>query len=138
MNSKTSNPARILWILLFLFVLRVVGQALVHFFGVTFLPPMERWYSGLLPYPYLLPSQVALILLYGKVCVDFTRGSGFFTRPRRGLGKGLVIFGAVYLAAMTLRIFFWPQHYIPIFFHWVLAAFLLVTGRYHLKAQKTA
>ena len=135
-ERRAGGTAAVLWILLFLFVLRVAGQALVRFAGVDFLPPMEKWYSGLMPYPYLLPAQAAIVLLYGKVCVDITRGTGFFGRPRRGLGRGLVVFGSVYLAAMIVRIFVFPEHYIPTVFHWVLASFLLVAGRHHL--QKTA
>lgn len=51
-----------LWTLLALFALRVAGQALVAFSDVRFLPPMQAWYSGLMPYPYLLPSQRARLL----------------------------------------------------------------------------
>lgn len=42
----TRRHAPLLWILLFLFCLRVLGQILVAFAGVTFLPPMEDWFSG--------------------------------------------------------------------------------------------
>jgi hypothetical protein len=63
-----------------LFCDRVLGQLLVAFFSVSFLPPMEEWYSGALAYPPLLASQILIILLYGKVALDFTRCRGFFTR----------------------------------------------------------
>jgi hypothetical protein len=53
----------LLWALLALFVLRVAGQALVALFDVRFLPPMEAWYSGVMPYPYLLPAQIVIIVL---------------------------------------------------------------------------
>ena len=56
--AKPRRLAPVLWVLLGLFVLRVVGQALVAFLGVWFLPPMQAWYSGLLPYTYLLPAQL--------------------------------------------------------------------------------
>jgi hypothetical protein len=56
--------AGVLWLLLALFVLRVLGQALVAFFNVGFLPPMPAWYSGLMPYEYLLPSQLGFGYLY--------------------------------------------------------------------------
>jgi hypothetical protein len=70
--------AALLWLLLALFALRVLGQALVAFFDVGFLPPMAAWYSGLLPYQYLLPSQIAIVALMAKIAVDFTRRRGFF------------------------------------------------------------
>jgi hypothetical protein len=50
MNSPR-KLAILLWVLLFAFCLRVFGQMLVAFAGVYWLPPMEAWYSGLMPYP---------------------------------------------------------------------------------------
>ena len=129
-----------LWFLLALFCLRVIGQMLVAFYHVSFLPPMEEWYSGLIPYPWLLLSQGIIILLYGKVCIDFTRGEGFFVVLRRRLGSGLLMFGSVYFGAMVIRYVIrmslypqerWVGGSIPIFFHWVLASFILVVGTYH-------
>lgn len=89
-------------LLLVLFALGVLGQMLVAFFGVGWLPPMERWYSGLTPYRYLLPSQIALLALMIKICADFSRGRGY-------------------------------APVIPIFFHWVLAAFVILVGLWHRK-----
>jgi hypothetical protein len=130
----------LLWALLAAFCLRVLGQALVSFAGVTWLPPMEAWYSGLLPYQYLLPSQLFIILLYGKVCLDFTRGHGFFMRPYSTFSRGTLVFGYLYLTAMVLRYVIrmslypeerWFGGTIPILFHWVLAAFIIAFGHYH-------
>lgn len=130
----------LLWALLAAFCLRVLGQALVAFAQVTWLPPMEAWYSGLLPYQYLLPSQLFIILLFSKVCVDFTRGHGFFMRPHAAFGRGVLTFGYLYLTAMVLRYVIrmslypeerWFGGAIPIFFHWVLAAFIIALGHYH-------
>ena len=129
-----------LWLLLGLFCLRVLGQVLVAFWGVGFLPPMEEWYSGLIPYPILLPIQILIILLFAKVCLDFSRGRGFFVEPRRVFGRGVLYFGYVYLAGMVLRYVIrmslypeerWFGGTIPIFFHWVLAAFVILFGRFH-------
>jgi hypothetical protein len=126
----------LLWTLLALFVLRVSGQALVAFFGVPWLPPMERWYSGLVPYGLLLPAQLAIIALMAKVCADFTRRRGFFVRPRRFFAVHWLWFGWIYLVFMLLR---YPVQMqlrpdgpvIPIFFHWVLAAFVIAVGLWH-------
>ena len=96
MNERSATPSiprHYFWLLttlLFLFCLRVLGQVLVAFFGVTFLPPMEAWFSGLLPYPELLTSQILIILLYGKICLDFARGRGYFVTPRPRLGINLL------------------------------------------------
>jgi hypothetical protein len=121
----------VLWALLALFCLRVAGQALVAFFGVRFLPPMEAWYSGLMPYEYLLPSQLLIIALMTWICVDFTRRRGFFYQPRRLFAQEWLWFGYVYLAAMLARALFLWDHPIPIVFHWVLAAFVIAVGLSH-------
>ena len=120
-----------LWALLALFVLRVAGQILVAFFDVKFLPPMEAWYSGLMPYRYLLPSQIALIVVMTKICLDFSRGRGFFFHERRFFATAWLWFGYVYLAAMIARALFLWDHPIPIVFHWVLAAFVITVGLSH-------
>src|SRR5258708_40108356 len=101
---------------------------------------MEEWFSGTLAYRPLLASQILIILLYGKVAVDVTRGNGFFTRPSRRLGNGLLLFGSLYLGVMLMRYVIrmslyprerWVGGSIPIFFHCVLASFLLVVAHFH-------
>ena len=119
-----------LWTLLALFALRVLGQALVAFLGVDWLPAMPRWYSGLMPYPYLLPSQLAILALMAKVCLDFTRGRGFFVQPRRFFAVHWLAFAWTYLGVMIARLFIQGPT-IPVFFHWVLAAFMIVVGLWH-------
>jgi hypothetical protein len=123
-------------VLFVLFVLRVLGQALVALLGVRFLPPMEAWYSGLMPYEYLLPSQILIIAAMAKICVDFTRERGFFFEPRKLLGAAGLWFGYLYLAAMIARaVFLWDRP-IPIVFHWVLAAFVIAVGLSHRRRLK--
>ena len=145
MNPSPQSLAPWLWLLWAAFCLRVLGQMFVAFVGVSWLPPMEAWYSGLMAYPYLLPSQFLIIALYGKVCLDFTRGDGFFVRSRPVFGRGVLVFGYVYFAAMVLRYVLrmylhpearWFGGTIPIVFHWVLALFIILFGRYH-KARLT-
>lgn len=127
----------VLWALLALFALRVTGQALVAFFGVGFLPPMEAWYSGLLPYEVLLPSQLLLIALMSKICLDFTRGRGVFFAPKRFFATVWLWFGTLYLAAMIARALFLWDRPIPIVFHWVLAAFVISVGLSHRRRLRT-
>ena len=118
--------------LLALFVLRVLGQALVAFLDVRFLPPMEAWYSGLMPYEYLLPSQILIIAVMAKICVDFTRAARLLLRAeKRFFATEWLWFGYVYLAAMIARAVFLWDHPIPIVFHWVLAAFVITVGLSH-------
>lgn len=132
-----------LWILFGLFVLRVVAQLLIAFGFGGFLPPWEEWFSGALGYPPLLASQAAIILLYGRIALDVSRGRGFFAAPRRRFGSALLTIGSVYFAVMVIRYairmtLYPPERWwggsIPIFFHWVLASFLLVLGVYHKRS----
>ena len=138
--NQPRRLAPLLWTLLGLFVFRVAGQALVALFHVDFLPPMREWYSGLLPYEYLLPSQVVIVALIVKICVDFARGRGIFVEPHRFFAVYWLYFGYVYLAVMVarypLQMYFHPEARwfggtIPIFFHWVLAAFVITVGLHH-------
>jgi hypothetical protein len=129
--------AGLLWVLLGLFVLRVLGQMLVAFLGVRFLPPMQAWYSGLIPYPLLLPVQFFIIALMAKACLDFTRGRGMFFEPRGFFAGPWLWFGYVYLTAMIARALFLWDRPIPIVFHWVLAAFVITVGHSHRQRLAT-
>lgn len=144
--DRAQHLALLLWVLLALFILRVAGQALVAFFDVEFLPPMREWYSGLLAYEYLLPSQIVIIVVMARICADFSRGGGFFIEPRRLFAVHWLWFGYLYLAVMVAR---YPIHMylhpearwlggaIPIFFHWVLAAFVIAVGLYHRRQLRS-
>jgi hypothetical protein len=112
----------------------------VAFFGVTWLPPMSEWYSGLMSYQYLLPSQILIIGLMTAICRDFSRGEGFFVEPKRYFGVYWLYFGYVYLAVMVARYPIqmivepetrWFGRTIPIFFHWILASYVILVGRWH-------
>jgi hypothetical protein len=131
--------------LLSLFVLRVIGQLLVTLGWGGFLPPVTAWQSGLLPYPLLLASQLVIIIVFAKVCADLARGAGFFARARRSAGVRLLVFGALYFAAMIARYIItmslyperrWTGGLIPVVFHLVLATFILLVGRdYYVRSR---
>ena len=137
-----ASYSRILWALLALFCARILGQLLVATLGVSFLPPMEEWFSGLIPYTRLLASQLVIIVLFGWVTTQFSRGRGWVARPNLSLGRGLAVFGTLYLGVMVIRYVIrmtlypperWTGGSIPIFFHWVLAGFLLTVALFHLR-----
>lgn len=136
--------ALILGILTGLFILRVVGQAFVAFTDARFLPPMAQWYSGLMPYPLLLPTQLVMIAVMGLIVRDISRSRGTFAATRRRLGPWLVGFSYLYALSMVIRYVTtmvlypelrWFSHTIPIWFHIVLAAFVYTLGRYHLEGE---
>ena len=132
--TRACRHGLVLWLLTFLFFLRVIGQVLVALFDVSFLPEMAAWYSGLLPYPILLPIQGIILLLQVKIGADFARGRGFFVRPRPAAGRALLWISYLYAAAMLVRYLVTRTHLIPIVFHWVLAAYLFTLGHFHTRA----
>ena len=50
-----------------LFFLRVIGQVLVTYRKVKWLPPVEHWQSGLLPVPGAAGSQAAILGTMGAM-----------------------------------------------------------------------
>ena len=123
----------VLWTCIGLFLLRVLGQLEVVLIAPVWLPPMEQWYSGLLPYPLLLPAQILLLMLMTGLVVREMRGRRFV-----GERTWLTITSLVYFAVMLLRLIVQflrgaddviAAGGIPVAFHWVLALFLLVLSR---------
>ena len=132
--------AALLWLLLLLFVLRVLGQVVVALRHPRWLPEMKQWYSGLIPYPVLLPIQLVFIVVMARIALDVGRGDGLFAEAGPGWGRGIVAFGLVYAASMGVRYARWRRTppaerraWIPIIFHVVLAAFLVVWGGWLLR-----
>lgn len=125
--------ARVLTVLTALFFARVAGQALVAFADVSWLPSMGAWYSGLLPYPLLLPTQI--LILASQVTIDWQllRGAGFFALPHPRLGRALRGFAWLYAFAMLVRWLVTGTHGIPIAFHWVLAGYLFTLGHFWVR-----
>jgi hypothetical protein len=139
--------AVVLGILASAFLLRVLGQVIVAVREVSWLPPMQEWYSGLMPYPLLLPVQLVILAGQAMISRDIWRGSGFFARHRPKMGRGLQWFSYVYFAGMVLRYVLTMTHHperrwfsgtIPIFFHCVLAAYLFVLGRFSSSETSTS
>ena len=128
-----------------LFILRVLGQILVALFHPPFLPAMNEWYSGLVPYPILLVCQVGIIYLFGKICMDFAGLGGHFSVPDKKLAILLTRCGTLYFSAMLIRYALligthpqalWVTGCIPTAFHMVLASYILVLSDYHHKASE--
>ena len=126
-----------LWLLLFLFALRVVAQPMALVVHATLLPPFESWHSAALPYGVLLASQVAILAALGWTAWRFTIGD---VRARRPVGTLALTLGGLYFAAMVARLVLgltalshlrWFASPIPTAFHLVLATALLLYGRFH-------
>lgn len=133
--------ACLLGVLSAVFAARVLGQLLVALFAVEFLPPMEAWYSGLIPYPILLALQLVIIGVQLEISRELWVGHGAGSVPRPVLGHALAWGSLVYFLTMAAR--YLATHVvlpeagrfgdtIPIVFHWVLAAYLWILSR-HLR-----
>jgi hypothetical protein len=128
----------LLWTCVALFAARVVGQLEALLVAPGWLPDMDAWYSGLLPYPALLPAQIAILMLMSVVAWNRRIRTGAFARANPRVAGALRIFAGLYFTAMAVRLGvnvidngaeFWRHGAIPVAFHWVLALFLLVAGR---------
>lgn len=133
--------APLLWIALGLFGLRVAGQLMVVTRAPRWLPPMEQWQSGLLPYPVLLASQLALTGTMALIAYQFTVAEGDFVDAAPRAGLVALVLSWIYVGGMVFRYGWsmwrhperrWFGRTIPILFHCVLASFLFVVGGHHV------
>ena len=133
-----------LWVLTILLIGRVVGQLIVARWAPRWLPPMEQWQSGLLPYPALVAGQAVVLTLMIWISVDFSRSEGFWVRPHPYLGLAALWWSYLYFAAMIVRYVVrmsrrpdqrWLGGTIPIIFHSLVAAFQWMFGTYHVAAR---
>ena len=129
--------ATVLVVLQTMFLARVLGQVLVVLIEPRWLPSPEHWYSGLLPYHVLLPAQILLLMFMSLVTYDAIRGEGRLHVESGGARTTLRNLAKVYVGVMILRYVLtmtfapelrWFGHTIPIFFHFVLAAYLYTLG----------
>lgn len=123
----------LLWILQGLFALRVLGQIYVGIYAPGWLPRWPEWYSGLLPYPLLLPTQLLLLMWMTTVSYDNSRKSGAFYVESPIVKRRLRWFAVLYAGVMLLRYVLtmalnpelrWLHGAIPIVFHLVLASYI--------------
>ena len=135
--SETQSTALVLLLLQGLFALRVVGQLLVYWRAPAWLPAMDEWASGLLPYRLLLGIQLMTLLLMTVVAVGIAVDWPAVAEPRPRLGILLIGIATVYALAMIVRYGLrmarrpdqrWLGGTIPIAFHFVLAGWLMVLG----------
>ncbi|HTU66497.1 MAG TPA: hypothetical protein VMF52_11150 [Steroidobacteraceae bacterium] len=133
------KTARLLmWTCIALFAARVIGQFETLILAPAWLPEMDAWYSGLLPYPLLLPAQIAILMLMAAVAWNRRIRNGAFARANPRVAGALRIFAGLYFVVMAVRLGvnlndngadFWREGAIPVAFHWVLALFVLVAAR---------
>ena len=129
-----------LWLFTVLVLGRVLGQLTVAAYAPKWLPPMEQWQSGFLPYPVLLVGQVTVLTLMTWISVDFSGATGFWVEPRPRPGQAALWRSYLYFGAMITRYGIrmarrpdqrWFGGTIPIIVHSVVAAFQWTFGTFH-------
>ncbi len=127
--------AKLLIALQTLFFARVVGQIVATLARPPWLPEASHWFSGALPYPILLPAQILLLMFMSLVTYDAWRGAGYWHVRHPAARRVLWAVALFYFAAIVARYVLtmalvpelrWTGHAIPIFFHFVLASYVLV------------
>ena len=138
MTRRSCSAAILMWSCVALFGARVIGQVEALLLAPDWLPPMQAWYSGLLPYYLLLPAQIALLMGMGVAAWNRRVRTGRFAAAHPRLARALRVAACLYFLGMALRLAlnidahgadFWLSGAIPVAFHWVLALFLLVAAR---------
>ena len=133
-GGGTASTA-VLWACIALFFVRVVGQIEVLLLEPAWLPEMSAWYSGLLPYPILLPLQIALLMLMCALVIRKATMGSSVRVSRSGSGMIWRALAIAYFITMAVRLAWCIHRYgsdyylhgaIPIAFHWVLALFALI------------
>jgi hypothetical protein len=131
----------VLWTCSILMLLRVIGQLIAAARAPSWLPPMEQWQSGLVPYWFLLTTQAVVLMLMFWISADFFRQSGVWVRPLITLGRVVLAWSYLYAGAMAVRYVVrmarrpdqrWLGGTIPIIFHSVLALFQWTFAQYHV------
>jgi hypothetical protein len=126
-----------LWVFTSLLVLRVAGQVVVALRAPHWLPPMERWQSGLVPYWFLLATQCVVVWLMVSISTDFSRGEGYWLAPASWIAPAAYYWSYLYAGAMIARYAIRMRRYpdqrwfggtIPIIFHTIVAAFQWTFG----------
>jgi len=123
-------------VLLALFLARVLGQIFAATLAPSWLPPMRRWYSGLMPYRYLLPAQIVFLVIMAAMTVSVAHESAPLGVEAPAVGTWVIRASYVYALGMVVRSVRYartpPERrgvLIPIVFHFVLATFLFTYGR---------
>ena len=104
------------------------------------LPSNEHWYSGLLPYRFLLPAQLLFLAIMIAVTLAVYQDEPFLaTGGWNRAAPILLVISGVYFVSMALRYVLtmalrperrWFKRTIPIWFHMVLAIALWAFADY--------
>jgi len=145
-NVYIQNLARryslALLLLMALFAFRVIAQLVQLWYPVELIPAFGLWHGGTIPYGWLLGIQVLILTMCLRIIGQL------FTRrviPSSRKGQLLLVLGCVYFGGMCVRLMVgltiapnhdWFGATLPTVFHLVLAAFVVLYGRFHSLASQ--
>ncbi len=119
-----------------LYGFRIVGQYVQREMPQSWLPVAEMWYSGDLPYPYLLMIQGAILIF---MTVTTWRAGAHHITPRSWKRRLCQIAGWGYLLVILAQIVpgiafppdtVWLAKAFPLFFQMILAIYVITLGIY--------
>ena len=142
MSADSTIYAPFLWVCTLALFFRVLGQLVVVLRQPSWLPSMAQWQSGLVPYWFLLITQVFVLWLMVSISLDFSRGAGFWVAPQPFWGRAAYYWSYGYFGAMVFRYARrmrrhpdqrWFGGAIPIVFHAIVAVCQWIFGVYQLR-----
>ena len=137
-TARSCGAAALLWSCVALQAVSVVGRLEVLLAKPRWQPAMADWIWGWLPYSVLLPVQIFTLMAMAAVAWNRRVRTGNFARANPRAAATLRALAVLYFAAAGVQLGialtdntaeFWRAGAIPVASHWVLALFLLVSGR---------
>jgi hypothetical protein len=137
-NLTGTKAGWLLWACVALFALRVIGQLEVAILEPAWLPESGAWHSGFLPYPLLLPMQIAMLMLMAIFAWDPRVRNRRISRVHPRVAAALRKLALFHFFAMAVRLAadilengwnFWREDAISVVSHWVWVLFVLVCCR---------
>lgn len=119
-----------------------MAQLIQSWHPLTVLPSFEAWQSGAVPYSLLLGVQVVIVGCCLRIVWRLFKGQA---RPETKIGRIWLSLAGMYFLVMGIRLIvgfavapdhFWFGATLPTMFHFVLAAFVLVYGRFHITGDR--
>ena len=143
-GGESHGTAWILLCLTILFVIRVMAQLIQSWHPYPVLPSFDAWQSGTVPYSLLLGVQVVIVGCCLRIVWRLFKGR---VVAETKIGNIWLSLGGMYVLVMGIRLIlgftmvpdhFWFGAKLPTMFHFVLAAFVLVYGRFHVIADQSS
>ena len=124
-------------LLTLLFLFRVLAQLLERFVDIPLIPNFDQWHSSTLPYPVLVCFQVGILYYMIRTILKIMNNDINFSLQK---SRVYLTIGLLYFTSMIIRHILgltlyshtvWFTSFLSIYFHYILAAFLILLGYSH-------